>query len=196
MRSCLSIAASFLLLLASCGGSSSPKVTTVPAEPAAPADDACPMTVAGTSVTVEDTPVGGALVFATTGDVDAVRARVRAWADAHNAHHEAMGPLPTGHEAPSGGGHDHHAHGGHGDGSEHAGHGGGGGHAGHAGHGGGGGGGPMTIGLHSRATAVDIDGGARLELVAFPDQIGAMRDELRAHAQHLAMGHCAMPSGA
>ncbi len=189
MRSSLLVSALFALSLAACGGSSSSsKVTTTPAGPTASADDPCPMTIAGTSVTVEDIPVGGALVFATTGDVDALRARVRAWAEAHNAHHEAMGPLPTGHEAPSGGGHDHHDH--HGG---HAGHGGGGGDA-HAGHGGGGGG-PMSIGVHSRAAAVDVEGGARLELTAFPDQIGAMRDELRAHAEHLAMGHCAMPSG-
>lgn len=175
-------------MLAACGGSSSPKVTTTPAESTAPADDPCPMTIAGTSVAVEDSPVGGALVFATTGDVAALRARVRAWADAHNAHHEAMGPLPTGEEAASAGGHDHHGgHGGHGGHADH----GGGGHAGH-----GGGGGPMSIAIHSRATAVEVDGGARLELTAFPDQIGAMRDELRAHAEHLAMGHCAMPSGA
>jgi hypothetical protein len=54
----------------------------------------------------------------------------------------------------------------------------------------------MAIAIHSRASAVDIDGGARLELIAFPDQLGAMRDELRGHAGHLASGHCAMPSGA
>ena len=193
MRSFVALVPS-LWLAAACGGSSSsPKVTTVPVEQTAPAGDGCPMTVAGTSVTVEDTPVGGVLVFVTTGDAEAVRARVRAWADAHNQHHGAMGPLPTGEESADGGGGGGHDHGGHGGDSGHGGHGGRGGHAGHGG--GGGDGGPMAISIHSRATAIDIDGGARLELIAFPDQLGAMRDELRGHAEHLAMGHCAMPSG-
>jgi hypothetical protein len=207
MRFTAIVATGLFAFVMACGGGTSSKVTTMPTENGAEgavADDPCPMTVAGTSVTVEDLPVGGVLVFVTTGDAAALRARVHAWADAHNAHHGAMGPLPTGNEAAGGGGHDHGGHGGHaghgGGGGEHA-HGGGGEHAhggvvDHSGHGGGGGaGGPMAIGVHSRATAVDIDGGARLELTSFPDQIGAMRDELRGHAEHLAMGHCAMPSG-
>jgi galactitol-specific phosphotransferase system IIB component len=206
MRTNQAVAAGLLAFVMACGGgSSSSKVTTMPVEQAAPADDGCPMTVGGTSVTVEDTAVGGALVFVTTGDAAELRARVRAWAEAHNAHHGGMGPLPTGEEtAGASGGHDHGGHGGGGHGGavghgEHGGGDGGGGeHAGHGGHGGGGGGsagGPMAIGVHSRATAVEIDGGARLELIAFPDQLAAMREELRGHAEHLAMGHCAMPSG-
>ncbi|MBZ0238416.1 MAG: hypothetical protein K8M05_39250, partial [Deltaproteobacteria bacterium] len=114
MRSNLVFSGLLSFLLVACGGSSSSKVTTTPAEPTAAADDHCPVTIAGTSVTVEDTPTGAALVFVTTGDAVALRSRVRAWADAHNAHHESMGPLPTGQEAAGGGGHDHH-HGGHGD---------------------------------------------------------------------------------
>ncbi|HUQ04650.1 MAG TPA: hypothetical protein VM261_19250 [Kofleriaceae bacterium] len=196
MRLNVLFATGLFAFVMACGGGAASKVTTVPTENAAAGaadDDPCPMTVAGTSVTVEDLPVGGVLVFVTTGDAAVVRARVHAWADAHNAHHGAMGSLPTGDEASGGGGgHEHGGHGGHGG---HAGHGGHGDHSGHGGGGGGGEGGPMAIGIHSRATAVDIDGGARLELTAFPDQIGAMRDELRAHAEHLSMGHCAMPSG-
>ena len=173
-----------LAAVSACGGSSSTsKVTTVPTEPAPAADDNCPMTVAGTSVTVEDTQAGGALVFVTTGDAEVLRARVRAWADAHNARHGAMGPLPTGEEqAADGGGEHHHHHGAAG--------------PGHEAHGAGGGAGePMAIGVHSRATASDIDGGARLEWITFPGQVGFLREELRGHAEHLSMGHCAMPSG-
>lgn len=171
------------VLAAACGGSSSStKVTTVPTEPAAAAGDNCPMTVAGTSVTVEETEAGGALVFVTTGDAEALRARVRAWADAHNARHSAMGALPTGDEQAGEGGGEHHHHGAGGE------------HAGHEGHGAAAGE-PMAIGIHSRATERDIDGGARLEWITFPGQVGFLRDELRDHAEHLAMGHCAMPAG-
>ena len=180
------------LALAACGGSSS-KVTTTPADPA-PAASNCPMDVAGTSVAVEDTTTGGALVFVTTGDVAALRGHIAGWAETHNAHHGAMGPLPTGDE-PGGGGHDHHAHHGSGGdgGGEHAGHGGG-EHAGHGGHGGHGGGGDWRtmIGVHSRAATSEIDGGVRLELVTFPDQVGALRDELRGHVTHLSSSGCAM----
>jgi hypothetical protein len=177
-----------LVLAAACGGASStPKVTTVPTDPAPAAGDNCPMTVAGTSVSVEDTQAGGALVFVTTGDAEALRARVRAWAEAHNARHGAMGPLPTGEEQAAEGGGEHHHHGG--GGGEHA------GHEGHAASNGDGAGEPMAIGVHSRAIESDIDGGARLEWVTFPGQVGFLRDELRGHAEHLAMGHCAMHAG-
>ena len=54
------------------------------------------MLVAGTSVAVEDTPDGAALVFVTTGDVAAVRKRAATLADMH-AHHagdpNAMGNM-------------------------------------------------------------------------------------------------------
>jgi hypothetical protein len=173
-----------VVVIAGCGGSSS-KVTTVPTEPAAAADDTCPMTVAGTSVTVEDTQAGGALVFVTTGDAEALRARVRAWADAHNARHSAMGALPTGEETAADAGGEHHHHHDAGGGGEHAGHE---GHEAAAGE-------PMSISVHSRATASDIDGGARLEWITFPGQVGFLREELRGHAEHLAMGHCAMHAG-
>jgi hypothetical protein len=176
----LLLSISFVSLLA-CGGSSPARVTTTPADPAPVADTGCPMDVAGTSVTAEDTPTGGALVFVTTGDVAKVRAHIAAWADVHNQHHGAMGPLPTGEEtpAPGGGGHDHHHHGAPASGD-------------HAGHGGGGGTFQTMISVHSRATAADIDGGVRLELITFPDQVGALRDELRGHVAHLAGSGCSM----
>ena len=162
----------FALLLAACSGSSKP----VPAEPATPvvADDpACPVTVAGTSVTAEDTANGAALVFVTTSDVTELRKRVGALAKTHNDHHSAMGALPTGTEQQGAGGHDHHAMAGSG------------GHEGHA----------MTgsmISVHSKATAEDIEGGAKLVFIAFPDGVAKIQSELRMHAQHLATGTCKM----
>lgn len=186
-RLLVSFSMSLSLALLACGGSSTPArvTTTAPAEQ--PATD-CPMDVPGTSVTVEDTTTGAAFVFVTTGDVARVRDQVSRWADAHNANHGAMGPLPTGEET-GGGGHDHHQHGaapadphaGHGapaDGDAHAAHGGVSFH--------------QMIAVHSRAAMSEIDGGARLDLITFPDQVGALREELRKHASHLSSGGCAM----
>lgn len=177
------ILASLLLGLAACGGSS-----PAPAAPAAHhdgADDAgdpsCPVAVPGTSVTVEDTDTGAALVFVTTGDVAELRRRVAEMASMHNDEHGKMGPLPTGTETAA---HDHSAHAGHGD---HAGHGGGdaagGEHAGHAG---------GMISVHSKAEASDIDGGARLAFVVSAADVGKMQEELRMHAQHMSSGSCEM----
>lgn len=181
MRVSRLLLASLLSLGAACGGASTAAPPPSPA-PVAAGDPACPVAVPGTSATVEDTDVGAALVFVTTGDVGELRRRVAAMAERHNAHHGAMAPLPTGDEAAGG-------HTGHGD---HAGH--GMDHGGHAGHGmdhgdhaGG------MVGVHSRATAEDIDGGARLVFVAMPDGVGALQTELRAHARHLSAGTCAMP---
>jgi hypothetical protein len=169
-------------------GSSSPHVRTEPVA-VAPTSDPCPMTVPGTSVTVEDTPTGAALVFVTTGELEALRSRVGAWAEGHNAAHAAMGPLPTGDEI---GGQHHHDHGHHGGGSPAD-------HGAHDAHGASAPGEVTSlagmIGIHSRAAASPIEAGVRFELITFPDQIAAMRDELRAHARHLATGRCAMPAG-
>jgi hypothetical protein len=52
---------------------------------------ACPMDVEGTSVTAQDTSDGAAMVFRTTGDVDALRISVRELAEQHNAHRAAGG---------------------------------------------------------------------------------------------------------
>jgi hypothetical protein len=180
----LKLPALFLsLAVAACGGPSSPSTTTPKATVAA-SDPSCPVAVAGTSVTVEDAPNGAALVFVTTGDIADVRRRAAALAQMHNDHHGAMGPLPDGTDAGGAhGGHDAHAgHAGH-DKSGHAGHHGGGAHAGHAG---------GMIGVHSKATASDVEGGAKVTFVANGDEIAKLQGELRMHAQHLAAGTCAM----
>ena len=166
------------LALGACGGSSQPAATTPPA-PAAAADPTCPVEVAGTSVSVEDTSTGAAMVFVTTGDVAELRTRVTAMAAKHNEHHGAMGALPDG----TGGG------------SEHAGHDmgamhGGGEHAGHdmsGMHGGGG-----MIMMHSKAEAADIEGGIKVMFTVAPTDVAKIQAELRMHAQHLAGGTCAM----
>ncbi|HEY4183114.1 MAG TPA: hypothetical protein VGM90_40100 [Kofleriaceae bacterium] len=49
-------------------------------------DPTCPLSVPGTSISVEDTSDGPALVFVTTGDETAVRHAGQALADAYNAH--------------------------------------------------------------------------------------------------------------
>jgi hypothetical protein len=56
----------------------------------AAADANCPMAVSGTSVQAEDVEGGAALVFITTGDVDALRERVRNMAARRES--EAMRP--------------------------------------------------------------------------------------------------------
>lgn len=163
--------------LAACGGGSSPGAKE--ATPAAVADDpSCPVTVPGTSVAVEDTDTGAALVFVTTGDVAELRRRVEAMAAMHNDHHGKMGELPTGEGAE--GGHAGHDMKGHDMGGKHHG---GGEHAGHAG---------GMISIHSKAAKEDVDDGARLVLVAAPGDVAALGDQLRMHAQHLSAGTCAM----
>jgi hypothetical protein len=159
----------FAVLLAACSGSPLPATTT---QPVVADDPTCPVAVAGTSVTAEDTANGAALVFVTTSDVPELRKRVAAMAKTHNDHHGAMGPLPTGSEA-GGGGHDHHDHAAMQAGSAPA----------PASDG-------MTIGVHSKASAEDIEGGAKLVFVAFPDGVAKIQGELRGHAQHLASGSC------
>ena len=181
----------FTLAVAACGGSSTGSATaTMPPKQAAGASDpACPVAVAGTSVTVEDTANGAALVFVTTGDVADVRRRGAALAQMHNDHHGAMGPLPDGSDAGGHGAHaGHGGHAGHGahadhDKDTHAGHHGGGGHAGHAG---------GMIAVHSKATASDVEGGAKVTFIASGDDVAKLQSELRMHAQHLAAGTCAM----
>lgn len=82
----------FSLLIATataCGGSSSPSQDTTPVAAPAPAaadDPTCPLVVPGTSLSVEDTTTGAALVFVTTGDAKAVRARAAAFAQMHTSH--------------------------------------------------------------------------------------------------------------
>jgi hypothetical protein len=157
-----------VVLAAGCGSSSKPATTAVTQPGGGPADDpTCPVLVAGTSVTVEDTDSGAALVFVTTGDAAAVRTRARALADAHNAKHAAM-------EQPGGAADPHAGHGAHAGGGE-----------------------PpkkMTmgtmIGAHSTAAVTDVDGGARVIFTAHDP--AALQSELRMHAQHLTGGTCEM----
>ncbi len=165
---------------AGCGGSSSSSPPPAHPSPGASDDRSCPVAVLGTSVSVEDTNRGAALVFVTTGDVDEVRKRVAAMAAMHSDHHSSMGALPTGDEDSAG--HDHGGHAGHDMGGMEHGEAGG-AHGAHAG---------GMISVHSQATVEEIEGGARLVLTAMPDDVGALQSELRTHAQHLSTGTCAM----
>ena len=154
------------MLFVACSGSSKP----APAPVDKPTDDPnCPL-VPGTSVAVEDTPTGAAIVFVTTGDVAELRKRVHAVADAHNREHEKMGPMPTGNE--QGGEHHHDMHDMHdmGSGGEHG-----------EGH---------MIMVHSKAVPEDVDGGVKVAFVVAPDDVGKMQTELREHAKHLQGGTC------
>ena len=74
-----------LALLVACGGQPAKPPSTTVAPPAASSDKTCPLEVPGTSVTVEDTNDGGALVFVTTGNAADVQMRADAFAAAHPA---------------------------------------------------------------------------------------------------------------
>jgi hypothetical protein len=185
----LKLPAVFLsLAMAACGGGAASSTTassTPKAAPSEAADPSCPVAVPGTSVTVEDTPTGAALVFVTTGDVAEVRRRVSSMASMHNDHHGSMGALPDGKDSGHAG-HDMSGHAGH-DMSGHGGHAGhdmsGGKHAGHAG---------GMIGVHSKAEASDIEGGAKITFTASSADVAKLQSELRMHAQHFSAGTCAM----
>ena len=171
-----------LFAIAACGGSKSPPQTPKPGSGVASNDPSCPVAVPGTSVTVEDSNTGAALVFVTTGDVGDLRRRVGEMAKMHNDHHDAMGHLPDGSDAGGGhAGHDMSGHAGH-DMSGHARH----DMSSHAGHAGG------MIGVHSKASANDIDGGAKLSFVAGSSEVAKLQSELRMHAQHMSTGTCSM----
>lgn len=190
----LSLLSSLLVLglgagsVAACGGGASSGSATAQAPRAATGDSSCPASVPGTSVTVEDTDTGAALVFVTTGDVAELRKRVTAMASMHNQHHGAMGPLPDGKDtAGAHAGHDMSGHEGH-DMSGHAGH----DMSGHEGHdmskmGGGG-----MMGVHSKAKSVEIEGGAKLVFTSGAADVARLQSELRMHAQHMSAGTCAM----
>jgi len=85
--------------LGACGSTSSPTGTATPTPAPRAADDpTCPLLVPGTSLSVEDTTNGAALVFVTTGDPLAVRARAAALAEMHTKHDgpaTAMGMMFT-----------------------------------------------------------------------------------------------------
>lgn len=78
-----------LVLLAACsGGSGGAKHDTTEPKPAltTTGDPSCPLEVPGTSISVEDTANGAALVFVTTGDAAQVRTRANAFVAMHNKH--------------------------------------------------------------------------------------------------------------
>lgn len=76
-----SVCVAVALALAGCGGRSAPPLAM---HPAAADDPSCPLLVPGTSLSVEATATGAALVFVTTGDPLAVRARAAKLAEMHN----------------------------------------------------------------------------------------------------------------
>jgi hypothetical protein len=168
---------SLLAVVTACSGSSKSTVKS-PKPPIAATDPSCPVAVPGTSVTVEDAANGAALVFVTTGDVSELRRRASAMSKMHNDHHGAMGPLPDGTNQDAGhAGHDMSAHAGH-DTTKGA-------HAGHAG---------GMVGVHSKATASDVEGGAMVLFVVGAADVAKLQSELRNHAQHLGTGTCTMGS--
>jgi len=69
--------------LAACGGQPAKHDPTAVAPPSRASDPTCPLEVPGTSISVEDTNDGGALVFVTTGDAADVQKRADAFAAAH-----------------------------------------------------------------------------------------------------------------
>lgn len=72
-----------LLLFVACGQPAKHEATAPPPAAAAAKDPTCPLEVPGTSVTVEDTTDGAAMVFVTTGDSADVQARADAFAAQH-----------------------------------------------------------------------------------------------------------------
>jgi len=174
----LALACSLLPALG-CGPSAKPAGGPTTGPKAGASDDpTCPVLVAGTSVTVEDTDTGAAFVFVTTGDVAAVRTRARALAEAHNAHHAKMEPAPGAAPDPHAG----HAKQEPGTSPDP--------HAGHA----------MApaagakptmgtmIDAHSTAAVAELPNGARVTFTAHDP--AALQSELRMHAQHLTSGTC------
>jgi hypothetical protein len=173
VRTLLVVVAAFVVSSSlGCGPAAKPDPVGPVTRP--PDDPTCPVLVNGTSVTVEDTDTGAALVFVTTGDAAAVRTRARALADAHNAHHAKMAAPAEGAPDP------------------HAGHGGGSAADPHAGHGAAGQTSSMgtMISTHSTAAMTELPTGARVTFTAHDP--AAIQTELRMHAQHLAGGSCVM----
>ncbi|MBP9085075.1 MAG: hypothetical protein KBG15_03115 [Kofleriaceae bacterium] len=157
-----------------------PSTTTTPRSTAD--DPTCPVTVPGTTISVEDTATGAAFLFVTTGNPEHVRQRATALATMHNDMHRAMGPLPDGSAATTAvatSGHHHHH--------------------------------PAAatasagkvparpampmgqmISVHSQAKATIIDQGARVDFISSPNDVAQLQNELRLHAQHLVGGTCEM----
>lgn len=137
----------------------------------------CPMAVPGTTAATSDTPGGVAIAFTTMkGDPPELRGRVRQMAEMHNASGGMMMPHPPGTNGgsttpePSGKAHDSGACGG--------------------------------LGISdsasmppSTATVVDVDGGARLVLIAKdPAQLQALRQHAASCSNRMQHGECGMMS--
>jgi hypothetical protein len=84
---------SLLIVCAACGGKSAPSSTTTPPTSVAKDDPTCPLIVPGTSLSVEDTTDGIAMIFVTTGDADGVRTRTASLAEMHNKHDGPAGSM-------------------------------------------------------------------------------------------------------
>jgi hypothetical protein len=141
----------------------------------------CPMMIdpATTQVTTTNTSDGAAMVFTTTGDVNALRAQVRQMADMHNrmkgmhggAMHEGMhGGMQQGGGMQHG---DMHGSGMHGGAMQHEG---------------------MRMEMvPSHATVEDVPGGARLLLVPEDrSQLATLQQQARMHADMMKKGQCPM----
>lgn len=183
----LSWCALLVTALMACGSrqQSREPVTSAPvtahAEQSSPGRCTCPMAMnmANTQITTADTTDGIAIVFATTGDVADLRARVRKIADMHNRMAGEMGSVHG--EGAQGGG--MQAGGMQGDGM-------------HCDQGGGMHG--MGMGaklIPSRASVEDVPGGARLVLVpADASQLEVLRQQARMWVEMMQRGQCPMMS--
>ena len=137
----------------------------------------CPMAVPGTMVATSDTPGGVAIAFTTTkGEASELRGRVRQMAEMHNSSDGTMMPHPPGTNGgsttaePSGKASDSGACGGLGT-SE------------------------SKMMPAATATVVDVDGGARLVLIAKnPAQLQALRQHAASCSNRMQHGECGMMS--
>jgi hypothetical protein len=132
---------------------------------------ACPIAVPGTRLAAADTPDGVSVTFTTSPDrAEDLRARVHAMADMHNRHHQQG--AAAGEHGGMMGGMMHH----------------GGSAAPEAGQT------SMPMPPPSRATAQDIEGGARLAVAPYdPADLERLRSTVRMHAEQMQKtGTCGM----
>lgn len=172
----------------------------------------CPMTVPDTKVSAEDTATGAALTFTTTPDqVQALREKVAAMAEMHNRHHAGTGGHGDMHGSAGAGGMEAGAQAGTGAGEAHGeaqaeagaagAHGDAQGSAGAGGmhgsmHGGTGQGGMEGGMVAARASAEDVEGGARLVLTPNdPADLLKLQSMVRAHAEYMEQSGCPMMHG-
>lgn len=164
--------ATLAVTIAACASRHASAPPAQPAPPPAetarpPGGGMCPMMIdpATTQITTSDTSDGVAITFTTTGDVNALRARVRQMAEMHNRMAGMQGGGMQGGGMQRGGM-----------------------------QGGGMQGGMMHMQMvPSRATVEEIPGGARLVLVPVdPTQVASLRQHARVHAEMMQKGKCPM----